>query len=105
LFQDVGYTLGQSYAFASGLSTYRGANVDWLINGGQVSSQQPVIQNLSLHVDGQGLAPFMTGQYVPPNFVSSQVRQADRNSDGRTERANSAVSPGALTDPPEPIER
>ena len=83
LYQAPTYVNGTPYTFASNLPTA----------GGYGGGNLPGPTYIAMHVDGQGLAPFMTGQYVTPSFVQNQWAAAGANSDGRM--GNSAL----LNDP------
>jgi hypothetical protein len=50
--------------------------------------------NLSLHVDGQGMADFMTGNYVTPQFVQDQAMAAQNSSYYRTQQSANIQQPG-----------
>jgi len=49
---------------------------------------------LSINVDGQAMAPFMTGQYVTPQFVTDQAMVAQYSSYGRTQQSANMQLPG-----------
>lgn len=51
---------------------------------------------LSLHVDGQHMAGFMTGNYVTPEFVQDQAMSAQYGSYNRTQSSANIQQPGLV---------
>ena len=52
---------------------------------------------LAVNVDGAGLAPFMTGQYVTSGFVSDQITAAQNSSQNRVQQSANTQLPGLIT--------
>jgi len=50
--------------------------------------------SLAVHVDGQGIAPFMTGQYMTPSFIADQTMAAQQSSYFRTQQSANLQQPG-----------
>jgi hypothetical protein len=74
-------------AYASSLPTLGGYSPSVYPGGGGPTY-------LSVNVGGAGLAPFMTGQYVTPQFVTDQSAAAQRSRYGATQAAANVMAPG-----------
>jgi len=92
LFQGAMYQYGNAYAYQSSLPIYGGgAGVN---SFGSPGGNTPTM--LSLNISGSDAARFMTGQYVTPEFVSSQQNEAWRGSSGRQQSAMTLNEPGSI---------
>jgi hypothetical protein len=85
------YQYGNPYTYSSNLPVYGNAATGSLASpGGGFNG------NLSLNISGAAVAPFMTGQYVTPDFVSSQQSAALAASNGRLQGSSDYNDPGSL---------
>jgi hypothetical protein len=97
LYQQASYVNGTPYTFQSSLPVLGG------LGGG--TYQAPGSPNaaagmgptyVSLNIGGADAANFMTGQFVTPGFVSSQMTAAQNSSDGRTQQSANMQVPGLV---------
>ena len=85
LYQQATYQDGQAHTYASNIPTLGGiGSSNYPTPGGPNTSNSGGPTYLSLNVDGQGLAPVMTGSYMTPQFVTDQSMAAQNSSYGRT---------------------
>lgn len=87
LFQTSSYMYGQAYQYQSSLPTLGPGGTNY--PGGQAPQ-------ISLNISGAAVAPFMTGQYVTPDFVAAQANSSLLASNGRTSTSALIQSPGLI---------
>jgi hypothetical protein len=94
LYQSATYRNGTPYTYASPLPTLGPS-------GGTIPTANPMHgaapTYLSVHLDGQSAAQFMTGQYVTPGLVGQQSLAAAQRSSFRIGQAGAMFAPGAVT--------
>jgi hypothetical protein len=95
LFQQATYVNGVANTFQSNLPVLGMPSMGtYPTPGGPNTGAGMGPTYLSVNVDGNGLAPFMTGQYVTSGFVSDQLTAAQNSSQGRVQQAANLVLPG-----------
>lgn len=88
-FQQESYIYGNPYSYQSSFPVQGGG-------GGQYPAMGGGPTQISLNISGAAVAPFMTGQYVTPDFVQGSMSSALRASNGRVDNALAYSEPGAI---------
>lgn len=95
LYQQASFQNNAWHMYSSNLPTLGGiAGSTYPTPGGPNTGAGAGPTYLSLNVSGAALAPFMTGQYVTPEFVTDQSMAAQGSGYGRTQQAANMQLPG-----------
>jgi ABC-type transporter Mla subunit MlaD len=95
LYQQASFQNNAWHMYSSNLPTLGGiAGSTYPTPGGPNTAAGVGPTYLSLNVSGAALAPFMTGQYVTPEFVTDQSMAAQGSGYGRTQQAANMNLPG-----------
>jgi len=96
LYQQASFQSNAWHAYASGLPTLGaiGTTPYPTAGGPNTAGGMGGPTYLSINIDGQGLAPFMTNQFMTPQFVMDQSMAAQYSSYGRTQQSANMQLPG-----------
>ena len=84
------YQYGNPYTYSSNLPVYGGGPTGSLAAPGGGPTQ------ISMSISGAAVAPFLTGNYITPDFVGGQMASAYASSNGRLQSSSDLNSPGDL---------
>jgi hypothetical protein len=95
LYQQASYLDGSAHTYASNIPTLGGlSSSNYPTPGGPNTAAGAGPTYLSLNVDGVGLAPFMTNNYMNAQFISDQSLAGQNASINRTQQAANMQVPG-----------